>query len=94
MTRQEELHKIKMIPLLGFLQEWGLKAEKIQGKHAWFKALNRTEKTPSVCIYTKSFYDDYYDYGAKEGGSIIDFCQKQMSMSYIETMKLLRKYIK
>jgi len=93
MDRQEELHKIKMIPFVSFLEEWGFTPDKVQGSRSWYKALNRDEETASVCVYTKSFYDDYFDYGTKSGGSIIDFCCKQMGLDYVEAVRMLRKYI-
>lgn len=84
---------MKKLKITAFLSEWGISPIKTAGKKSWYKALNRAEDMASLCVFTKSFYDDWYDYGSGEGGSIIDLCQKQMGMSYIETMNYLRKYI-
>lgn len=90
-NRKEELHNIKKLSITGFLSEFGIHPVKVQGEKSWYKSLSRDENTASLCVYSKPFYDDWYDYGENQGGSIIDFVQKQMKMSYPDAMRLLRK---
>jgi len=71
----------------------GCKSVNKQGNRLWYYSPLRKESKPSFCVYLKEPYQDWYDYGANMGGTIIDLVMCLYDWSYIESLKQLRKSI-
>ncbi len=89
--RKLELEIIKKdIDIIQFLSELGHKPAKWNYNRVWYiSPIRKPENTPSFCVYTDQ--NTWYDFGSKLGGSIIDFVMNYFSMSYVETIRMLRK---
>ena len=87
--RQEELRQIKQINIVSFLSNLGFEPRTIQLTRTWFKSPLREERTPSFCVYTLK--NDWYDFGAAKGGSIIDLVMALFGLPYVEAVQMLRR---
>jgi DNA primase len=88
--RTYEIQEIKRIPLEYFLSRLGHRAVKRSKQRLWYLSPLRIEREPSFCVYYEK--NDWYDFGANEGGSIIDLAMKIFDITYKEAMPLLRKF--
>lgn len=90
MNRIEEIRRIKEISIINFLKtKFNLKPEWENNNYAvYYSPIRKMERTPSFFVYKNK--NDFYDYGAKIGGSIIDLHMNIYNLKYTTTIKLLR----
>ena len=90
--REEELRMIKEIPLEWILREkFCLEPVRREGDRLWYRSPFRPEKNPSFCVYTRK--NDWFDYGAQVGGSVIDLAVHSVYGQYREGIALAREWL-
>lgn len=93
LTRALELDAIKEIDIVQFLEYRGFKVTCRSYKITWFLNHLRGEKEASLAIYHNKRPMDWYDYGIRKGGSIIDLVMMLDGCSYVNAVQLLRKQL-
>ncbi len=90
-NRKIELDLIKKrINIVEFLSKHHYTPDAWDYNKAWYiSPLREKEKTASFCVYVNK--NDWYDFGAKIGGSIIDLVIHLHQMNYVDAVKMLRK---
>ena len=82
-----ETNNVKDISIKGYLAERGIYPVKEYYGYGMYLSPYRNEQHPSFKVdYRKNLWRDF---GAHEGGSIIDLVMKMRNCSYIEAIKLL-----
>ena len=84
-----ETNNVKEISIKGYLAEQGIYPIKEYPAYGMYKSPFRDEKTASFKVDYKA--NLWYDFGADEGGSIIDLVMKMRNCSDIEAIKLLEE---
>jgi DNA primase len=87
--RQLEIEQIKKISILDYLSYFGYFPSSIKGNITWYLSPIRPENNPSFAVYTCK--NDWYDFGASKGGSIIDLAIHLHKMDYPAAIKHLRE---
>lgn len=83
-----DIDKIKAIPIAGYLDSKGEKPNKRRGKCLFYRAFWRGGDNPeNVKVETEK--NVWYDYGAGEGGSIIDLVARVENISTTEAIRKL-----
>ncbi|HFC98373.1 MAG TPA: hypothetical protein ENJ40_07970 [Thermosulfurimonas dismutans] len=91
--REEELAAIKEIPLEWILvNKCGLNPVKRENGRIWFFSPFRPEKKPSFCVYERE--NDWYDYGAGVGGSVVDLAMWLLHGNYQQGIRLAREWLR
>lgn len=66
-----DINKLKDISIFQMIVSWGYEPVRLNNREAWFYALNRKERTPSLKVdLVKNRFNDF---GSGNNGSIIDF---------------------
>ena len=68
------ISEAKQIDIVDFLEKKGIHYHHRKGNKYWYCSPYRNENTPSFKI--DKVRNDWYDYGAGEGGDLIDLCKK------------------
>lgn len=84
-----ETNSVKDISIKSYLAEQGIYPKKEYPAYGMYKSPFRDEKTASFKVDYKA--NLWYDFGAGEGGSIIDLVMKMRNCSDIEAIKLLEE---
>lgn len=93
LVRHIELEQVKSQDIVAYMAYCGYVPVRTTYKIAWFYAPYRKEEVPSLAVYyVKKPYQDWYDYGDKKGGSIIDLAMALHGVGYVEAVKVLRKW--
>lgn len=74
MKHKLTFNEAKQIPIVDYLDRYGIMPAKINGNDYWYFSPFRDERTPSFKINVKK--NLWYDHGLGEGGSIIDLGAK------------------
>lgn len=69
-----EIAEAKQIRILGYLKSLGYEPVRDKCGKYWFHSPLRDERTPSFKVDDRTNY--WYDFGAGEGGDIIDLCKR------------------
>lgn len=91
--REAELEMIKELSIVDFLAEEGHYPVKRTKKIFWYLSPLRIESNASFAVYVNKSPQDWYDFGIRKGGSIIDLVMELYGMEYKEAIKALRKRI-
>ena len=83
------LKQIKQISIIQVLSKYGVKPTKIQRNQAWFYAINRKERTPSLKV--DIIKNTFFDFGTFTGGSVIDIIMLLEGCRVREAIGKLRK---
>lgn len=70
MKNKLTFNEAKEIPIVDYLDKFGIQPAKISGNDYWYFSPFRDERTPSFKVNAKK--NLWYDHGLGEGGSIID----------------------
>lgn len=70
MKNKLTFNEAKQIPIVDYLDKFGIVPSKISGNDYWYFSPFRDERTPSFKVNVKK--NLWYDHGLGEGGSIID----------------------
>lgn len=70
MKHKLTFNEAKQIPIVDYLDRFGIVPVKIRGNDYWYFSPFRDERTPSFKVNAKK--NLWYDHGLGEGGSIID----------------------
>jgi 5S rRNA maturation endonuclease (ribonuclease M5) len=70
MKNKLTFNEAKQIPIIDYLDKFGIMPAKISGNDYWYFSPFRDERTPSFKVNVKK--NLWYDHGLGEGGSIID----------------------
>ena len=83
MKHKLTFNEVKQIPIVDYLDRFGIVPAKITGNDYWYFSPFRDERTPSFKVHTKK--NLWYDHGLGEGGSIIDLGARlhQCSLSQV-----------
>lgn len=81
------LHDIKQISIVDYLQQAGYAPTRIQGIHHWYSSPLRQEQTPSFKVNTER--NQWYDFGTGAHGDIIDLVCALQHYSYNEALRQL-----
>lgn len=81
------LHDIKQISIVDYLQQAGYVPTGIQGIHYWYCSPLRQEQTPSFKVNTER--NQWYDFGTGAHGDIIDLVYALQHHSYSEALQQL-----
>jgi hypothetical protein len=84
-----DIETIKTIPIKDVADSFNLPLIKSTDKRYYCKL--RNEKTPSCCIYREQ--NSFYDFGSKQGGSVIDFYMQLTGCSSGQAIKELKNYL-
>ena len=90
MNRFQEIANIKQLDIVEYLKLCGHHPVKTQGERVWYLSPLRSEKTPSFCVYIDKIFQDWFDFGSGDGGSIIDLVMAQKKCGYPEAIKVCR----
>lgn len=89
MTREEEILFIKEnVKIFDLIQQAGIKWWKAGLNKVKIRSLINYDKNPSCIIYTDK--NDFYDFSANRGGSVIDFYMYLTGKDYVSAIKDLR----
>jgi DNA primase len=87
--RQLEIEQIKRISILDYLSYFGYLPSSAKGNITWYLSPLRAENNPSFAVYTHK--NDWFDFGANLGGSVIDLAMHLHGMAYPAAIKHLRE---
>lgn len=93
LSRVMELDIIKKIDIPEYLWKNGYRPVRETYKILWYISPFRNESEASFAVYNRKNPMDWFDYGEKKGGSIIDLVMRLHGLSYVEALKHLRKYL-
>lgn len=83
------IDEIKAIPIAGYLDSKGIQPNRVRGKCLFYRAFWRGGDNPTnVKVETEK--NVWYDYGAGEGGSIIDLVSRVENISISEAIHRLQ----
>lgn len=94
LVRVLEIDMIKEIDIVWYLRMLGYIPVRTTYKIAWYFAMWRDEREPSLAVYYRKSPQDWYDYGEGVGGSIIDLVMRMHCISYVRTVRYLRKLLR
>ena len=81
------LHDIKQISIVDYLQQAGYTPTRTQGIHYWYYSPLRQEQTPSFKVNTER--NQWYDFGTGSHGDIIDLVCELLHCNYNEALRQL-----
>lgn len=80
----------KEIPILSFLESQGVRPVRKKGEQVFFFSPFREERTPSFNINLEK--NTWFDFGAGEGGNILDLAMKLFSCDFKTALQKLTPY--
>lgn len=94
LVRSIEIEKIKSyVSVEDYLACKGYHPTRKSAKIAYYLAPWRQEKEPSLAVYYHKDPQDWYDYGERVGGTVIDLAKKIHNGDYKKAMEELRAII-
>lgn len=90
-VRSIEIEKIKRcVSVENYLTYKGYQVVRKSTKIAYYCTPWRQEKEPSLAVYYRKNPQDWYDFGEKIGGTVIDIAKKIHKGDYKKAMEELR----
>jgi hypothetical protein len=90
-VRREELEQIHKMSIVALLRELGYEPVRQTAKKAIYRSPLHDGKKPTFVVYLKETGEDWFDFLAKRGGSVVDLVMAMKGVAYVEAMRILRR---
>lgn len=80
------------ISIVDYLRSLGMEPEVKNSQYLQYRSPHRTDRTPSLTVYNNKPVQDWYDFGANEGGDIGKLVQYLFKVNAGDALRILNEY--